>query len=139
MKRYEDWAARLDAYLRAQENREFDWGAFNCAFFAMDAVLVMTGVDHASEYRGTFKTAAGAARALRKNGFENLKLLAVSKFGAPLPSCRYAQRGDLIGFETPEGFILGIVDLSGIKFAAVTLNHGLVRINMAQARCAWRI
>lgn len=69
VERRRDWRARLDAYLDGLTGRTFCWGSIDCALFAADAVLAMTDMDLAADFRGKYSTAFGASRAIKKAGF----------------------------------------------------------------------
>lgn len=64
--RLPDWRSRLSACVEGALQRPFEWGQHDCMLFPADAVLAMTGVDPAKEWRGRYSTRIGAARILRK-------------------------------------------------------------------------
>ena len=49
IKKYFDWATRLDKYFEDCATRSFEYGVFDCALFMADGVKAMTGVDVAAE------------------------------------------------------------------------------------------
>ncbi len=61
-----DFAERLHAAVAARRGQPFQWGENDCALFACDLVEAATGVDYAAPFRGRYRTAAGAARALKR-------------------------------------------------------------------------
>jgi len=70
--RREDWAERLAELVEARRGMQFKWGVHDCALFAADCVLAMTNVDHAVDFRGTYKTPGGALDALSGRGLDTL-------------------------------------------------------------------
>lgn len=110
--------------------------------FACDAVLEMTGVDLATDFRGKYSTAAEAAELLRdysKNGTvvglaekvaENMEIGSVP--------VNFAQRGDVVALVQDGRDSLGIVSLSGDTVWAPG-ELGLIESPIAAAITAWRI
>lgn len=139
MKRMQDWAVRLDVYLRASRTRAFAWGEFDCALFAAGGVEAMTERDFARHFRGKYKTSKGSVVALKKYGAGNLRETAENFLGLPLPSVLRAQRGDVIGMNAEAGFALGLVDLTGQSFAVVAPENGLSFLPLRLAALAWRV
>lgn len=75
--RLSDWRPRLVAYVEAVRARPFAYGSHDCALFAAGAVLAMTGVDLAADFRGRYtslkqglKLARGRHLAVLKLSFE---------------------------------------------------------------------
>lgn len=92
LQRFPDWPERLTAFLDARREMPFAWGSNDCALFAADAILEMTGVDVAKRLRG-YKTEAAAARRIKKAG--GMKGLALSCGGKEKP-VGFAQRGEIV-------------------------------------------
>jgi len=65
--RLPDWEERLTEFLRERRDMPFTWGRNDCALFACDAVLAMTGTDLAEWFRARpYATALEAARRIRQ-------------------------------------------------------------------------
>lgn len=62
------WRTRFEALVRARMTSPFDWGVHDCCLWAADATAAITGHDHAAAWRGTYSTAAQAARLLHQLG-----------------------------------------------------------------------
>jgi len=97
LKRYDDWASRLLALITERRSTPFAWGQHDCALFACDAVKVMTGVDPARGLRGKYRSAMGAARALK--GHAGAGITATARKIAKTHGCRevpvlFARRGE---------------------------------------------
>ena len=141
--RFEDWPARLVPLISDRLTAPFCWGTHDCALFACDAVLAMTGTDLAADFRGRYDSAIGAARRLRELGFRDLQDVATAfaaKHGiAQIASPRFAQRGD-VGLILDESGALGALAIcSGDGFATARESGGLVKVPARLISDAWRI
>lgn len=132
--RFENWPERLNDFLA--ENHQFDWHLNNCALFAGNAVLAITGNDFAAPYRGP-KTKNGMISRLRKVGGGGVEEAATKELGDPLKTILMAKRGDVVSFDFGEGPALGIC--VGIKCAFISEKDGLIRIPLDHCRMAWSI
>lgn len=90
--RNRDWQSRLQACQAERWARPFAWGSQDCALFAADCVLAVTGADPAADVRGTYSDANGAARVIRERG--GLSEIAADRLGAEI-SPPLAQPGDV--------------------------------------------
>jgi len=79
--RFLDWQLRLSALARERAGQKFEWGTNDCCLFAADAVLAMTGIDHAEAFRG-YDSAAGALRHIEAGG--GLQAIATAALGSPV-------------------------------------------------------
>lgn len=88
--RYRDWPERLHAFIESRRGKPFVWGENDCALFAADAVIAMTGVDMAADLRG-YKTERGALNRIKKAG-------GMPGFAAGLTQKKpaFAGRGDIV-------------------------------------------
>jgi hypothetical protein len=75
--RLRDWQGRLARLFAERREASFEWGTHDCAMFAADAVLAVTGEDPAAEFRGKYKSESGAAKILKT---ANLEALADARF-----------------------------------------------------------
>lgn len=148
LKRQTRWITRAyHRFLMERAKAPFKWGANDCALFAADGVLAITGVDIAAEFRGKYEDEAGAFEAIKeicggstvadaaawcaqKHGMKEW----VAANGKPQPL--FARRGDLVVFEAPTGaLVAGLVHLSG---QIVTVGEkGLYRFPISKALRAW--
>lgn len=137
------WDRRLADEFAAAADREWSWGAHDCATFAGRCVSAMIGPSPADRVLGRHHTRIGAARVLRREGFGDLAEAADALF-PPLPLA-FAMRGDLAavrmsaeGRPHPDGEpALGIVEGSHIVLAGTP--RGLARVPRRLAFRAWRI
>src|SRR5690349_271236 len=98
--RLPDWEERLTEIIRARHRAPFAWGQFDCALFACDAVLAMTGVDLAEPFRGRYADALGALRAIRKftsgGNLGDVARIQAAAFTIPEVDPPFAMLGDVV-------------------------------------------
>jgi hypothetical protein len=102
-----DWRSRLAAYITQATREPFDWGTHDCALHAANAVLAMTGVDLAAEFRGAYSTPEGAYKALRKLDLDDVAGLAASRLPEIPPAL--ASAGDIAVVLVENEPALGVV------------------------------
>lgn len=135
--RLPDWRARLARELDRQRATAFAWGQQDCVLgLAAGAVQAMTGEDLARAWRGRYRSAAGALRALREAGYPGLGAALADHL--PEISPDYADIGDLalVATDAPPGEALAIFDASGL-IAMTEQGHG--RIARTHALRAFKI
>jgi hypothetical protein len=142
MKRLEDWPEKLFSFLAERANTPFEWGKQDCCLFVCDATLMMTGIDLAADFRGSYSDALSAARAVKEYAGAGVEALAEKMAAAhgiqEIPPA-YAQRGDVVLFDTTEyGETLGIVGMMGFEIVSTGI-CGLRYLPIAEALRAWRI
>ena len=93
--RLPDWPDHLSGAIEAARGRPFSWGVHDCALFAADCALAITGHDPLAAVRGSYGTAQGAARVLRRLGCADLAALAALVGGPEIPIVG-ARRGDWV-------------------------------------------
>lgn len=133
--RREDWPEQLLRFIEARREVPFVWGANDCALFVADAAQAMTDHDFAAGFRGRYKTALGAMKALRSNGDEDLADYLTRVLGAPVAP-GLARRGDVVMFEAADGPALGVVVGSG---AAAAGPAGITWVPPVRWQQAWRV
>jgi hypothetical protein len=142
MRRIEHWETRaFHNFLVDRAELDFKWGSNDCALFAADGILAITGVDIAAEFRGKYVDEAGALAAIRSiAGGTTIADAAVYcarmhelvELEHPLK----AQRGDLVVFQNGENLIAGLVHLSGRHVVTVG-PQGLYRFPITSIARAW--
>jgi len=136
--RLEDWPQKLKAFLETRAHRPFDWGTWNCSFFAADWVKEACGFDPLGRLRDECKDKQTALGILaRKGGVGGLWARLCNKYGWPQVHRYYAQRGDLVLYQG-DGQRTGVGICCGGSFAALE-QTGLGHRDMAQATHAFRI
>lgn len=132
--RNEGWERRLADAIEAARARPFAWGVHDCATWAADVRRAITGDDLADAWRGRYRTAAGAARLLRRLGFGSLIEAATARLGPPLPSVLMARRGDVLA--DPGARALGVcVGAWGLFLTP----DGLTERPLADCAMAWSV
>lgn len=108
MTRLENWPTLLSLYVDSRRSQPFAWGTNDCCIFAADWVLIATGHDIASAFRGGYSSALGATRIIEEAGGIDRLLEKHAPALQQVPRCR-AGRGDLVLREGGNGSTLGIV------------------------------
>lgn len=141
MTRLPDWETRLHAALITRTSTHFEWGTHDCALFACDCVLAMTGVDIADWFRGKYRSRNGALRIMRKftggYGLDSLAEKIAAQHRIHEVKMTEAKRGDIVLVDA-NGPTLGIVSLDGIRGYAAS-PQGLTEFRVLSARRAWSI
>ena len=134
MARVNWWESSLVACVAGARDRPFQWGTHDCATWAFDVRLAMTGLDAAAAWRGKYRTEKGAARMLRRLRCKTVADLASSILGEALPTVLFAQRGDIAlgGVEQALGICVG----SDVLFLQPS---GLVALPLRECLKAWRV
>lgn len=138
-----DFAERLLAVLEERRDRPFAWGRNDCALFACDLVEAATGVDHAAPLRGRYRSAAGAAWALRRfagGGLEAAAEKIAKSNGLREVPPLMAQRGDIVLLDeapgpAPDNPCLGVCLGAHVVAAGPA---GAVLRPLVAGRRAWR-
>ena len=133
LKRFEDWPRRLDAAIEGARKRPFSWGSHDCALFAADVVVALTGEDLAAYGRGHYDSAETALRMISAGG--GLAAIATKALGEPVPVPQ-ARRGDVVLRCGEHGPSLGIC--LGAR-CAFTGFEGLVFVPLNECEQAWHV
>jgi hypothetical protein len=150
IKRSSTWLTHeLDAYLRDAATKPFAWGTTDCCLFAADAVLAMTGVDIADDFRGKYGTQAEALALIKTvtggTTVTDAIVHCATKFGlmewlkadgSPCPLM--AKRGDLCAVLNDGNIIAGVIELSG-RYVACQGDAGLIRLQLSAIQRAWHV
>lgn len=131
--RKHDWQLCLETFLRERRAMPFAWGTNDCAIFAADCVLAMTGTDVALPELRKHRTELQAARALKKHG--GLAGIATAALGDALPAAM-AGIGDVVLSKAGERDMLAICN--GTTCLAPGPN-GLAHLDMATVSMCWRV
>lgn len=145
--RYQDWSFRLHIFVHRHGASAFVRGRLDCALFAADWVREATGVDHAAEFRGRYRSKRGAVRALRQHGTGTLAETVTAKLGRPLRTHLLAQRGDVVMVDLRPGDAADPADVDryslgvclGAMVACLSVEGGLVPAPLADGVTAWRV
>ncbi len=134
LERFTDWPQRLSAECDAWKDRPHDWDGSDCATFAGDCVLAMTGKDLLEGIRGRYTTPRGAARVIKSEGFDSLEQF-VESLLSPCEPIRCG-RGDVVICDGDEGEFLGVVVGT---FAVAPHANGLVQVHLKFAKKGFKV
>ncbi|WP_294292721.1 hypothetical protein [uncultured Sphingomonas sp.] len=138
MMRRADWEARLHDFLLARAGACHTYGATDCCLNAADAVLAMTDIDLAADFRGRYTTASGAARALKRYGAGTLE--ATLDAMLPVVEPAFARRGDLVHTQDLVAIVIGADAVAlGVTVDAETTTEGWVRFPRAEWVKGWAV
>jgi hypothetical protein len=137
--RVKHWEQKFAEQIKAAQVKPFEWGTFDCCMFAADAVLALTGVDLAADFRGKYSDEAGAQAFIATYG--DLAALVSAKTAdkdmAEI-NLKFAQRGDLVLVNNADRQTLGLVGLDS-RFVLCTTKLGLVSIPMSHWLRGWKV
>ncbi len=130
------WDRALEDIATAHVSITPEWGVSDCLMTAADAIEAVIGEHPLAEFRGKYKTEAGAARKMRANGCESVKDVLDTYLQLEPVNRLSARRGDvgvmLINDEYVAGFICG----SGF---AVKQPHGLTFYPVTDIELAYKV
>ena len=144
MKRLPDHRQRMNAAINEARGREFEYGTFDCCLAAATVIEAMTGTDLMADFRGRYKSAAGAARLLKETGYPTLLKMLISHIpehgGKRIPVAK-AGIGDLVLtkvalHDAAMGQACGIC--CG-RFALFPGQTGWTSLSMKHVHAAWRV
>lgn len=138
IKRYQDWAVKLNNFIESNTDRKFERGVFDCTVFAGLAVKEMTGKDFVEKYIGVYKTKKEGFELLKKEGIKDLIDLTNKCLGKPYQNVNFAKRGDVVAIKHEKELALGIVDLTGRR-AVTTGKEGLFYFDKKHWLIAWGV
>lgn len=120
-----DWKLQLIQFMGDAARTPFQPGVHDCALFAAGAVLAMTDVDFAADFRGKYSSIKGGLKRLQKAGYADHVALAAALFTEIAPA--FAAPGDLAVVPDVQGEALGIVQGQGI-YVLTTDRLGMVSL-----------
>ena len=131
--RLHDWQIRMETFLHQRTAQPFAWGSNDCAIFASDCVMAITGQDPAPPGLRKHRTAKQAYRAIERHG--GLPAIATLALGEPIGAAM-AGVGDVVLVSAGKRDALAICNgATALTPSAI----GLVPVPMAGARMAWRV
>lgn len=130
--RRDDWPERLAALIEERQAIPFAWGKNDCATFAADVALDLTGDDPLHDLRGRWDSEFSAARVLVELG----GMRAAVDARLPCVPVAMAHRGDVALVEQGDEQLLGVI--VGERVACVS-RDGIEYVPRDRAVCAWSI
>lgn len=131
--RHHDWQLRYEAFIAQRRAAPFAWGVNDCATFAADCVLALTGQDPAPPALRLHKTQKQALRALERHG--GLSGIATAALGQPVAASQ-AGVGDVVLVKVGKRDALAVCNG---QTAFGPSARGLVAVGMGCATLAWRV
>ena len=120
----------------------FSYGRFDCCLFVCDAISVMTGVDPAAGFRGTYSSRAEARRAILAHcGSASVQAVVeavTTRYGIEETPVLHARRGDVALIKRSRDHSLGLITLNG-RDIALASSHGLWTLPVSAAVRAWHV
>lgn len=144
------WQELFHNYLLRREHEAFQWGTMDCCLFACDAILELTGVDLAGDFRGKYDSLLSAVREMSiacsgakigpapQDLVEAVAVKIAQQFQIEEVPVLMAQRGDVLLLDSPLGKGLGILGLRGTHVHC-TGPDGVVDVPLQECLRAWRI
>ena len=138
------WETRaLHTFIQSRQNRSFKWCSQDCCMFAANAVLAMTGVDIASDFRTNYRTEAAAFSLIKSvtGGTTVADAVAYCAANHGMPEYTHpllAQRGDMVVVEDAGRLVAGIVGLNG-RDVLVPGETRLKRLSIMSIQRAWKV
>lgn len=139
--RYSDWQSRLADHFSAAKEKPFTWGMHDCALFACDSILAITGKDGAAAFRGRYDDKVGAYRALRDfagGGLEATAEKICAELGFIENMRNFHQRGDVALCDQGGEDTLGIIDLTG-RYVIIAAEQGIMQQSIDCVKRSWRV
>lgn len=134
MERIPNWETALNRFLADRSTVPFAYGRNDCALFASDAVLAMTGKDPAQDFRGKYRSMTGSIRVLRSIGNGDLESTFSARFKEKPVS--FAKRGDLVW----DGEAVGVCFGDRAVFVGENAQReGLFLVPMTAMKKAWAV
>ena len=95
----DNWQSLLFAEVRARKTTPFQYGKHDCCIAAADLIQTIMDIDLMKGLRGRYRSAAGAARVIKAEGFHTLESLLearVIEAGGHLMCPAHVSMGDLV-------------------------------------------
>ena len=136
-RRAPDWPERLAAIVEERREAPFYWGSQDCAGFAADVTVALTGEDPAAWIRGSYQDEAALEAILaERGGFEEAVAQTMAEFGAPECPPAFAMRGDWALVDAGNQLLVGVILDDRI---AITGLDGLRFLPRRYAKRTWAI
>lgn len=133
IKRKDDWAERLEAFINEHQETEFKYGEFDCAMYVCDAIKAMTDVDVGETFRDLYHSKTGAAKIMREyDGLEAIGDTIAKGYGMHAVGSNFAGRGDPVVFYFAGVESFGFISLSGRDICGLS-EHGNTVIPKSKA------
>ena len=144
IKRFPDWPERLNLFVESRQSQRARWGVQDCALFACDAVIEMTGVDLAADFRGAYESAKTAREQLRMyvggSTLRDATEWIATEHGISRVPPAFAQRGDVALISMDNSWFKGALALVMIGHVLVPAKpRGLERVPLSRITQVWAV
>ena len=130
----------VQATLQAEIAKPYAYGSADCFFTGLAMIDALNGTDHVSDYRGRYKTLAGAQKALRADGHKSLVSFMEALLGIRIAPLQ-ASIGDIGVIALPVEGKKRLAEHVGIHDGRgwwVKTEDGVRKFDSAQATAAYR-
>jgi len=93
----------VEATLTAELAKPYAYGTADCFFLGCAMIDALTGAETSKKYLGSYKTLAGAQRALRKRKHKSLVTFFEAELDQPSKGAAEARLGDLVILRLADG------------------------------------
>ncbi|MCM2432104.1 hypothetical protein HGO39_05095 [Agrobacterium rosae] len=134
--RVDGWDRALEDVASAQLTILPEWGTSDCMMSACEAIKAVVGIDPLEEFRGRYKTEAGAAKKMRGLGCNHVKDLFEIHIGLEPVNRFSARRGDVGVTVINDEFVAGFVCSLGF---AIKQPHGTIFLPVSEIEQAYKV
>lgn len=125
----------LTAYLTACRHKRFRPGRFECALFAADWVLIVSGTDLAARWRGKYASIEDGRDLIAEAGYDNPVAIAAEAL-KEVSGWMQAEIGDIAVVEEAGEACFGII--GGAHIHVLRVQRGLDVVPLARAARVFR-
>jgi hypothetical protein len=146
MQRKGNWQQLAWEYMQERLQAPFQWGTNDCACLAFGQVEAITGENLIPDFMGKYNSLAEGIDLIKQvfgadvTTYEDGIVRALERANVQeRPSVAFAQRGDLVLYDGPNGPTLGVVSLDGVNAYFPLTHKGLTYVPVSICRRAWMI
>lgn len=137
MRRFQDWPARLNAYIEECRSKSFAWGRFDCVHFGAAWVAKATGHNPLKGLKLRYRSRDGAIKSLERLGYDSIAAAITAHIGEPLTSRFLARRGDIVTL--PRDGMDGVGICVDERCVFLHPETGLTFVPLKDVASAWRV
>jgi hypothetical protein len=142
-RKYQWDTALLHDFIIATANTTFTYGSHDCCLFVADAVLAMTDVDIADDFRGKYDSRIAAFKLIKSitGGISVTDALAYCAKKYSMTEYQYplmASRGDMVIVDNAGDPSAGIIHLNG-RTVLVASETGMKTVPITSVQRAWKV
>ena len=139
LKKQPNWQSELASFIELKRSEPFNYGTLDCALLTCDAIEVITGVDVAEEYRGTYSSQSEALEIMEENGgILGIGESICERYRLEKIEPNFVGRGDPVVIRIKNQDTFGIISTCGRAVIVATPN-GIGFAPKKHIVSAWRI